>query len=77
LTVDPEPIFIRDGELSISAGVTSGIDLALATIKEDLGRTALNLSESAEQSSFRRRPESSTSGQQQSFNSTGSRLLPG
>lgn len=37
LTVDPEPIFIRDGKLSTSAGVTSGIDLALAMIEEDLG----------------------------------------
>ena len=37
LTVDPEPIFIRNGKLSTSAGVTSGIDLALAMIEEDLG----------------------------------------
>lgn len=37
LTVDPEPIFIRNGRLSTSAGVTSGIDLALAMIEEDLG----------------------------------------
>jgi putative intracellular protease/amidase len=29
LTVDPEPIFIRDGNISTSAGVTSGMDLAL------------------------------------------------
>ena len=28
LTVDPEPIFIRDGKVSTSAGVTSGMDLA-------------------------------------------------
>lgn len=37
LSVDPEPIFIRSGKLSTSAGVTSGIDLALAMIEEDLG----------------------------------------
>ena len=37
VTVDPEPIFIRDGNLSTSAGVTSGIDLALAMVEEDLG----------------------------------------
>jgi transcriptional regulator GlxA family with amidase domain len=36
--VDPDPIFVRDGRLATSAGVTSGIDLALALIEEDLGR---------------------------------------
>ena len=36
--VDPEPIYIRDGAVSTSAGVTSGIDLALALVEEDLGR---------------------------------------
>ncbi|MEU6086604.1 GlxA family transcriptional regulator [Streptomyces sp. NPDC047085] len=36
--VDPEPIYVRDGEVSTSAGVTSGIDLALALVEEDLGR---------------------------------------
>lgn len=40
--VDPDPIYIRDGQVSTSAGVTSGIDLALALVEEDLGRdTAL------------------------------------
>jgi transcriptional regulator GlxA family with amidase domain len=38
--VDPEPIFIRDGDLATSAGVTTGIDLALALVEEDLGRDA-------------------------------------
>jgi transcriptional regulator GlxA family with amidase domain len=37
LTVDPEPIFIRNGRLSTSAGVTAGLDLALSMIEEDLG----------------------------------------
>jgi transcriptional regulator GlxA family with amidase domain len=37
VTVDPEPIYIRNGKLSTTAGVTSGIDLALAMIEEDLG----------------------------------------
>ena len=37
VTVDAEPIFIRDGNLATSAGVTSGIDLALAMVEEDLG----------------------------------------
>jgi transcriptional regulator GlxA family with amidase domain len=37
VTVDPEPIFIRNGRLSTSAGVTAGLDLALSMIEEDLG----------------------------------------
>jgi transcriptional regulator GlxA family with amidase domain len=37
VTVDADPIFIRQGEISTSAGVTSGIDLALALVEEDLG----------------------------------------
>jgi transcriptional regulator GlxA family with amidase domain len=42
--VDPDPIFIRDGDLATSAGVTSGIDLALALVEEDTGReTALSI----------------------------------
>lgn len=36
--VDPEPLFVRDGSFYTSAGVTSGIDLALALIEEDHGR---------------------------------------
>jgi transcriptional regulator GlxA family with amidase domain len=38
VTVDPEPIYVRDGHVSTSAGVTSGIDLALALVEEDLDR---------------------------------------
>lgn len=38
--VDPEPIYVRDGNVSTSAGVTSGIDLALALVEEDNGRDA-------------------------------------
>ncbi|MEV8626826.1 GlxA family transcriptional regulator [Streptomyces sp. NPDC051079] len=38
--VDPDPIFVRDGRLATSAGVTAGIDLALALVEEDLGRDA-------------------------------------
>ncbi len=37
--LDADPIFIRDGHLYTSAGVTAGMDLALALVKEDLGRT--------------------------------------
>jgi transcriptional regulator GlxA family with amidase domain len=36
--VDPDPIYVRDGNLATSAGVTSGIDLALALVEEDTGR---------------------------------------
>ncbi|GAA3152416.1 GlxA family transcriptional regulator [Streptomyces rameus] len=36
--VDPEPIYVRDGHVATSAGVTSGIDLALALVEEDLDR---------------------------------------
>ncbi|MFF0066854.1 GlxA family transcriptional regulator [Streptomyces sp. NPDC005279] len=36
--VEPDPIFVRDGKLATSAGVTAGIDLALALVEEDLGR---------------------------------------
>jgi transcriptional regulator GlxA family with amidase domain len=38
--VDPAPIFVRDGSIWTSAGVTSGMDLALALVEEDLGREA-------------------------------------
>jgi transcriptional regulator GlxA family with amidase domain len=40
LTVDPEPIYVRDGAFVTSAGVTAGIDLALALVEEDVGRDA-------------------------------------
>lgn len=38
LTVDPEPIFVRDGDVYTSAGVTAGIDLCLALVEADHGR---------------------------------------
>ena len=38
--VESEPIFVRDGHVYTSAGVTAGIDLALALVEEDLGRDA-------------------------------------
>lgn len=40
VNVDPEPIFVRDGSIWTSAGVTAGMDLALALVEEDLGREA-------------------------------------
>jgi len=36
--VEKDPIFVRDGAISTSAGVTAGIDLALDLVDEDLGR---------------------------------------
>jgi transcriptional regulator GlxA family with amidase domain len=36
--VDAEPIFVRDGPVWSSAGVTAGMDLALALVEEDLDR---------------------------------------
>jgi transcriptional regulator GlxA family with amidase domain len=39
LHVECDPIFVRDGPVWTSAGVTAGIDLALALVEEDLGRT--------------------------------------
>jgi transcriptional regulator GlxA family with amidase domain len=37
LRVEPDPIFINDGNVWTSAGVTAGIDLALALVEQDLG----------------------------------------
>lgn len=38
--LDPNALFIKDGRYYTSAGVTSGIDLSLALIEEDLGPRA-------------------------------------
>lgn len=38
VTVDPDAIYVRDGNIYTSAGITSGIDLALALVEEDFGR---------------------------------------
>lgn len=38
ILVDPDPIYLREGRIWTSAGVTAGIDLSLALIEEDLGR---------------------------------------
>ena len=37
VTVDTERIFIRDGDIWTSAGISAGIDLALALVEDDLG----------------------------------------
>ncbi len=39
-TVDPDAIFVREGEIWTSAGVTTGIDMALAMVEVDRGRAA-------------------------------------
>ena len=36
--VEPDPIFVRDGNVFTSAGITAGMDLSLALVEEDLGR---------------------------------------
>jgi transcriptional regulator GlxA family with amidase domain len=38
IQVDREAIFVRDGRVWTSAGVTTGIDMALAMVEEDHGR---------------------------------------
>jgi transcriptional regulator GlxA family with amidase domain len=42
VTVEPDAIYVKDGNVYTSAGVTAGMDLALALVEEDLGHeTAL------------------------------------
>jgi transcriptional regulator GlxA family with amidase domain len=42
--VERDPIYVRDGRIYTSAGITAGIDLAIAMIEEDLGpRVALDV----------------------------------
>lgn len=38
VTVERDPIFVRDGDVWTSAGITAGIDLALALVEDDHGR---------------------------------------
>jgi transcriptional regulator GlxA family with amidase domain len=38
LRVESDPIFVRDGRIWSSAGVTAGMDLALALVEQDHGR---------------------------------------
>lgn len=37
VTVDPDPVFLRDGRFATSGGVTASLDLTLAFIEEDHG----------------------------------------
>lgn len=38
VTVDPDALYVVDGKVWTSAGVTTGIDMALAMVTDDLGR---------------------------------------
>jgi transcriptional regulator GlxA family with amidase domain len=40
IDVEPDAIFVKDGDVYTSAGVTAGMDLSLALVEEDLGRHA-------------------------------------
>lgn len=40
VTVEPDALYVRDGNIFTSAGITAGMDLALALVEEDLGREA-------------------------------------
>lgn len=55
VSVDPDPIFVKDGNVYTSAGVTAGMDLALALVEEDHGR-ALALEVARRMVVFLRRP---------------------
>jgi transcriptional regulator GlxA family with amidase domain len=39
IVVDRDPIYVREGRIWTSAGVTAGIDLSLALVEEDVGRS--------------------------------------
>jgi transcriptional regulator GlxA family with amidase domain len=54
---DPNPIFVQDGNIYTSAGITAGMDLALALIEEDYGG-ALALEVARHMVIFLRRPGS-------------------
>lgn len=55
LKVEPEPIYLRDGNVWTSAGISAGMDLALALVEEDRGHT-LALAVARELVLFLRRP---------------------
>jgi transcriptional regulator GlxA family with amidase domain len=38
IRVEPDALYVRDGPVRTAAGVTAGLDLALALVEEDLGR---------------------------------------
>lgn len=40
INVEVDPIYLKDGNVWTSAGITAGIDMALAILNEDLGKAA-------------------------------------
>jgi transcriptional regulator GlxA family with amidase domain len=55
VAVDPRPTWVKDGHLYTSAGISAGIDLALAWVEEDCG-TAIAVKVARELVLFLRRP---------------------
>jgi transcriptional regulator GlxA family with amidase domain len=55
LNMDANALFVRDGKYSTAAGITAGIDLALALIEEDCG-SAIALAVAREMVVFFKRP---------------------
>jgi transcriptional regulator GlxA family with amidase domain len=55
IIVEPDALHIRDGAVTTSAGVTAGMDLALALLEEDCGRR-LALATAREIVAFLKRP---------------------
>jgi transcriptional regulator GlxA family with amidase domain len=55
VTVEPDALHVRDGAITTSAGVTAGMDLALALLEEDCGRR-LALATAREIVAFLKRP---------------------
>ncbi|MEQ8654652.1 MAG: GlxA family transcriptional regulator [Kiloniellales bacterium] len=55
VTVEPDRLHVRDGQIYSSAGVTAGMDLALALLEEDCGRPAA-LATAREMVVFLKRP---------------------
>ena len=64
INLDPDAIYIQDGHIATSAGVTAGIDLALALVEDDFG-PALAIEVARLLLLYRRRP-----GNQSQFSTT-------
>jgi len=71
IIVEPDAIYLRDGPVCTSAGVTAGMDLALALVEEDLGRE-LAMRVASQLVMFFKRP-----GGQLQFSRHGAALLSG
>jgi transcriptional regulator GlxA family with amidase domain len=71
IAVDEDAIHIRDGRLRTAAGVTAGLDLALALVEEDLGRDVA-MKVAAQLVMFFKRP-----GGQMQFSRKGEAVLAG